>query len=612
MSEVFQRLVKTLSHEERRDLLKRLTASPESDSLAPPPEESEPDWEEVYQSYSLWKKFFLWLKKFFRATDLATVVQEQVLSDLATRLERQCPGFFHLRLKMALTPFYRELERLFSALAPFREPFRTAFGERKNEFVAFWIALEIPEWQEILNAVSDFATLESQHPERPIKEIKTIADGDFRGLLDSLPPERKKNLNESLKALSAFRALCHFPVDKLLSPFQLLSVNGQPTNALLTDLQDELIELAKRLDALKASVPESALEALFLFHNGDTFNSPEADVETPLAAFLDQAHDAWGAVRNFHQRVPLAKLCGWLLGNPSWVPLSSLAPVDEWVTLYRRFWQNRLDTSFEVFVRQRKVRIVVTDACRFLEMAPEEFGNDHFYPPLFPGRLPTRGEQTLQFLRLFLERIFVPKMNPTLKIVLLEGDFYKRHNRNTFTDCYNTLLQIPDQLTAFQRHFGPEGEWGQRESKANQQANRQAECQCNACVTSWEAPSPSRWARLRPLRTGLPLPGRSPAALPLPAERGWRALRKAFCAWVLPAPPGWRRCRRFVRAWRARSGASRKSPSPIYFSSWKIGADSGRSSSEEPPRSCPWPSSTAAPSPSSAKVVLRLLRCVCA
>lgn len=462
MSEVFQRLVKTLSHEERRDLLTRLTAGPEPDSLAPAPAETEPEWEEVYQSYSFWRKFLLWLKKFFRGSDLATVVQEQVLVDLATRLERQCPGFFQLRLKMALTPFYRELEHLFSALNPFREPFRTAFGERKNEFVAFWIALEIPEWQEILNTLSDFATLESQHPERPVKEIKAIVDGDFRNLLDSLLPDRRKRLNESLKALSAFRALCQFPADKLLSPFQLLSVDGQPSNALLPELQEELVELAKRLDALKASVPEPVLEALFLFHNGDTFNSPDVDVETPLAAFLDQAHYAWSAVRDFHQRVPLAKLCAWLQGNPSWVPSSSLAPVDEWVTLYRRFWQNRLDSAFEVFVRQRKVRIVVSEACRFLEITPDEFGKDPFYPPIFPGRLPTRGEQTLEFLRLFLERIFIPKMNPTLKIVLLEGDFYKRHNRNTFTDCYNTVLQIPDQLVAFQRRFGPEGEWGQR------------------------------------------------------------------------------------------------------------------------------------------------------
>ncbi|NNM54846.1 MAG: hypothetical protein HKM05_09010, partial [Spirochaetales bacterium] len=52
MSEVFQRLVKTLSHEERRDLLTRLTAGPEPDSLAPAPAETELEWEEVYQSYS--------------------------------------------------------------------------------------------------------------------------------------------------------------------------------------------------------------------------------------------------------------------------------------------------------------------------------------------------------------------------------------------------------------------------------------------------------------------------------------------------------------------------------------------------------------------------------
>ncbi len=462
MSEVFQRLVKTLSHEERRDLLSRLTSSPEPDSLTPPPVEAEPDWEEVYQSYSLWRKFVLWLKKFFRATDLMTVVQEQVLSDIANRLERQCPGFFNLRYKMALIPFYRELERLFTALTPFREPFRTAFGERKSEFVAFWIALEIPEWQEALNGLSDFATIESQHPERPVKEIKAIVDGDFRNLLDSIPPDRKKRLNDCLKILSAFRALCHFPAEKLLAPFQLLSNDGQLTNALLADMKEELVELARRLEALKSSVPETVLEALFLFHNGDAFNSPEAEVETPLSDFLEQAHLAWGAVRDFHQHVPLAKLCAWLQDSPSWLPTGSLVPVDDWLTLYRRFWQNRLDSSFEIFVRQRKVRIVVSEACRFLEIFPEEFGKDHIYPPYYVGQLPTRGEQTLNFLKLFLERIFIPKMNPLLKIVLLEGDFYKRHNRTTFTEGYNEILKISDQLNAFQRRLGLEGEWGQR------------------------------------------------------------------------------------------------------------------------------------------------------
>jgi hypothetical protein len=463
-SEVFKNLVKTLSNEERRDLLRRLSVqdTEELPDLGPAVPEPVKDWEQVFRTYSWFRRLVLWIRKFFRGVELSSLVQEQILNDLAVRIEHKVPGFFNLRIGMVFTPFYRELERLFASFEPFRAPFRTAYGPRRSEFVAFLTALEFPELQDKVIALADFPKIGETHPERSLKEIKTIIDGDFRSLLDSVPQEQRKGLNETFRALNAFRALCLFPADKLLAPFSLATWGGQPGNASLAELHDALLELTERLWAMSSPVPQTGLEALFLFHHGERFNSLDVDLETPVSDFLEKAALSWQALRDFHHLVPLVDLGAWMQKDSSWVPSATLAPPEDWLGQFRRFWQARLDGDFELYEHERKTNLVLSEIYQFLEITQPEFFKDAFYPPYYPGRLPRRGELTLLFLRNFMERVFVPKMNPLLKIVLLEGDFYKRNNRGVFTDCYNALLQISDQILGFQRRFAPEGEWGKK------------------------------------------------------------------------------------------------------------------------------------------------------
>lgn len=457
---VFDQLVKNLSSEERSSLLKKMSSSGTSLPIleAPVPLEV-PEWQEVYQGYGFLRRFILWLRGIFKGTDLATLVQEQQLEDLAASIEHKSPGFFSLRLRLAHASFYQELKNLFDALIPFGPLFKTAFGTNKQDFIAFLVGCEWPEIQAQLVSDTDYTKIAGDNSEKSVKDIKSIVEGNFRILMDSVPADLKKQLYYHLKDLFAFKELCLLTAEKYLNPFLLVTIAGQAGNANLSDLRDPLADLCDRLYALHEPPAETHLRALYLFHHRERLENPDADMENPLQLFLEKSMEAWEAISRFHKTVPLASLMAFLNNSTTWHPRES-GGVEDWFQQFRRFWQGRVDRAYEVFSRERMARLVFLDINQFLEIGEEEFHKEVFYPPFFHGLLPIKGDITVRFLKLFMEKQFVPRLNPVLKIVLLEGDFYKRNNRGVFTDCYNAVLQISDQITAVQRKFEPEGEWG--------------------------------------------------------------------------------------------------------------------------------------------------------
>jgi len=71
-----------------------------------------------------------------------------------------------------------------------------------------------------------------------------------------------------------------------------------------------------------------------------------------------------------------------------------------------------------------------------------------------------RLSKPLRFLESFYYSSVLGDLNRVFKLILTEGEFYKRDNKMDFTDSYSKLLQTGDELKAFDQRLGPDGELG--------------------------------------------------------------------------------------------------------------------------------------------------------
>jgi hypothetical protein len=58
------------------------------------------------------------------------------------------------------------------------------------------------------------------------------------------------------------------------------------------------------------------------------------------------------------------------------------------------------------------------------------------------------------------DSLFIDEINRPLKILLLDGLFYRNDNRIEFTDAYSIFVKISDTVKAYDRRLAPDGDIG--------------------------------------------------------------------------------------------------------------------------------------------------------
>jgi hypothetical protein len=213
-----------------------------------------------------------------------------------------------------------------------------------------------------------------------------------------------------------------------------------------------------------ASPPSLKLmESLLVFQMREEMENPDFDAETALKTQLARVEEALSRIRSFNARVPLHEILRVVMEDPNYRP-RELAGGEDWFAIYKAFWKERIERQLALYGTARKMQDLQSDIAGFLGQAvPVRF--EHISEEGREGSPPVRLEKALGFLSAFYERLFVPEMNRTLKILLIEGEFYKKDNRVEYTDAYNELLQIPEALSGLDDRLGPGGDlgsaWGQ-------------------------------------------------------------------------------------------------------------------------------------------------------
>jgi hypothetical protein len=263
--------------------------------------------------------------------------------------------------------------------------------------------------------------------------------------------------------------LVTFPFEKLLTVFEKRG-SGQALSAPIFDVKPYLLELTQVLFSVTQPPSEGIMKILFLFFLQNSLENEESEeVERRLNNLLKQTEEAIGYLRYFHVHIPLLTFSRLVLRNIEYVP-EKVGGGEDWFVLFKQFWYQRFDQKMRSYSEVYKRDRLIDSAKEFLkkDTLPEvkyynNFGVEY--------QLQPRYLKTLGLIRGFMDTFFISEMNSPLKLVLIDGEFYKEQNREEYNDGYNGLLWINDSLDGLELSLSSEGEFGRRVAAVKNEAS---------------------------------------------------------------------------------------------------------------------------------------------
>ncbi|MAG13771.1 MAG: hypothetical protein CMN78_04155 [Spirochaetales bacterium] len=455
----FDRLVTGLSANERLDMLKRIQTQP-SENKEPlfeseASEESE-SVEAIFSRLGLIQRIVLFLKALFKQKEVMAVLEETVFEGFAREIETAYPGLYTYRTNTLGASFARELRGLREAIDIFSRPLAKAFGTLRGEFLAFLVGIEFPDYQSRL--------ISATNPENYIDPDKSKTDFDIRRLMESDVQVVFKEMSDSdrtivyrhVRSLHYLNEFVSFPVSKLLGAF---SNTGLGETAPVGQTKNELFELSNLMASQGQPIEENPLKALFMFDLQEKLEDQNSEkVEQLLAASLENAYQGLSQIRSFNRSVPLKKLIRVGTHNMSYGP-EQVGGGEDWFVLYRKFWEERLESCMDEFsFTNGKIKLLreVNTLFSFHQLEPAE----NYQSDLFEEDIRVHLENTIAFIKTFVNRLFLGDMNRTIQAFMVDGEFYKPQNREEFVDSYEGIHRSLNDISRMDSELAPQGSIG--------------------------------------------------------------------------------------------------------------------------------------------------------
>lgn len=460
---VFDALVATLSVGERRDLLERIRRSAPVSTEPLFTDEALPEGPKIdlrtkSEQLGFFTRLVLFLRRLFSGRSIEELLVSDELRTIARTVEVRFPGLLDYKRSLLLEGLFEQLRGLRDSARFFSEVLATSFDKDKGAFLAFLVSIEIPELHARLLEETDPVSWAEKNSGASETEVRSAVLGSYEDILQSLSEDKRRTMYQDLRSLFFLRRLGGFLFERLLSAFKPGQSASGGAAATFAESRDLLLQLGDILLSLSSPPSVELMEALFVFSAGEELGKPEYDAEASLGAKLAATEEALERIRSFNVRVPLVELLRLVTGDPAYRP-RELPGGEDWFATYKAFWKERVERGMEAYRVERRYRETVAEIASFLgKVEPSSLVNVSREGS--PETPPIQLELALVFLEGFYRGPFLRELNRPLKILLVEGDFYRKENRIEFTDAYNELLHIPENLAGFDARLSPEGEIG--------------------------------------------------------------------------------------------------------------------------------------------------------
>ncbi len=404
------------------------------------------------------QRLVLFFRRLFTGRDLETLLSEDELKVLARLADQRLPGVVDYRRGLVAAPLLEELTKLRDSARFFYGVLERSFDRDRPSFYAFLASLTMPDINARLIAETDPLVWAEGHPEAEDPEVRQVVLAAFDEILLTFTEEGRRRMYADIRCLFFLKRLSGFLFDRLLMAFKSTGADSGPV-ASFSEVAELLVELGDILFSLSIPPSLELMESIFLFVEKERLEKDGEAFEGVLKTDLGQAESALARIRAFNRRVPLVDLVRLATENPGHSP-RELAAGEDWLVVFRSFWKGRIEQGLDELRKQRRYRRLKEEMADFVGQAP---------PPAFvhigheegQDRPPVVQDLSLGFVDSFSRGAFSREFQRPLKLVLMDGDFYRKDNRLEFTDAFDILSRGSEVVMAFDARLGPEGEIGQ-------------------------------------------------------------------------------------------------------------------------------------------------------
>ncbi|MFP4179797.1 MAG: DUF5312 family protein [Spirochaetaceae bacterium] len=460
----FDRLVQNLSKNERKELLEKMHTQDagivNSSPLRTAEDKTPVNYTKAYEQLTFFERLLLFFKVLFSSAGREDVLENIILRKLGKRLEREHPDIYEYLTNQLLTSFSEYIKNLKESLQFLQEPYSKAFGAKKQGFFAFMVGWRFPEIQQRLLKEIDPEQVAYEKSILEPYQVRKEIEFRLEDIIESIGQEHKELLYQEARRFNTLYHLVFFPFDRILSHFAY-NEEKKRYQVSLNEVREALNDLSQILVTLQDPPSEEMIKILFIFHLQKEFETEASqDIDTHLHQLLVSANEAFTHVRFFNRRVPLLDLLRLSKRNLEYLP-AEIGGGEDWFVHFKQFWYRRFETKMKAYTRQQKKKKLIEEAGQFLKTSV--FPSVEQYEEIVPeeGEAP-KYRYSLGFVKGFLDKHFFGDLHGPIKLVLIDGEFYKEQNRDEYNDAYNGLLKVNEEIDSLKTTLSKEGETGRK------------------------------------------------------------------------------------------------------------------------------------------------------
>lgn len=452
----FDELVAGISSDERKYLLAKINQNREQSFPLLQPLREEADnftLDAKLSSESILYKFFLWLRSLLSKKQKIEIYNEDLIGGLARKINKNHPGIIDMPNGLILSLFFEKLKELKNS-ADFFKPYFAVFNENPGKFYVFMSTFIAPEIASSINSEADPYSIPFER--EGTKEVRASLLKKMDEILKNIPQKSRTVMYDAVKSVSWLKRFSELPYTHFLAQFT--AIISEDYTCPFTNAQTDFAAFANVLGEAK-SIPNEALEALFLFpqRKGGASVELDPDTEKSMRDFLSKSAASISMIQMFISTVPLLALGKVIFSDYEWQTDGS-GGAEDWFVKFKDEWKIVFDERWESWLRDRK-------KSQLAEILQEKFGISEFpelpYRPWTKlwGGVPFRCEMTGGFLYWFANLKYDEVMG-ILNVLVLEGVFLNNDNRAEFSEALNRFADINHQVQLFGESLGEKGSVG--------------------------------------------------------------------------------------------------------------------------------------------------------
>ncbi|QOW60919.1 DUF5312 family protein [Treponema pedis] len=456
----FDQLVKSLSKEETKSLLDSISAGMQN--FVPETSDSEQE-----DSDSLFLRqtpamrlsdepFFirLWisLRSFLRSIPIETLHNEELLRRLGKTLRRTAGNYIVIGRNIYIKDFYdglkslRKTQLFFSSMLSSYDSFKSSFYMLLSSFIA------PATYEKLIKETDPFSVKIGSEVSGAVRTnfLRKI-DAAFSNLTD----EEKSEMYRTAQALEWMRSFCDLQLDKTLLRFSIIS-KSEVISPTLT-VQPEMEILSSVLSS-KKNIPQNLLQVLFLMQSQEKMPDDEIKLKTETDDFIKQAVEALSNIKTFTNEVPLLDMVRYVKKDINWLPYK-IEGGEDWFIYFKQSWYERFNQKWSTWSYEQKKYDIKIQMISLLKV--DDLNTLRFYPwKNLWVNCSFKKELQFLFLKTFFSSFYYEKLSPSLKIILVEGNFARIENLNEYTTAYNVLEHRKGEFDAYENRLSPIGDIG--------------------------------------------------------------------------------------------------------------------------------------------------------